>query len=135
MMAKPAAIESVEDYLVRVGEPYAAIVAALRLVILDTSSEIAEHIKWNSPAYYYSGEMKPFDPKKYLRDLVVMNKQKNYVLLVFPTGARINDKKGLLEGDYADGRRMMKFTSADDVKSRKKDLQFVINEWMKGIEK
>ena len=33
----------------------------LRQVILSIDNEIAEHIKWNSPAFYFSGEMKAFD--------------------------------------------------------------------------
>jgi len=45
----------------------------LRQVILSIDSEIAEHIKWNSPAFFFSGEMKPFDPKEYKRDILVMN--------------------------------------------------------------
>ena len=36
----------------------------LRSIILSVDPAIEEHIKWNSPAFYYSGEMKSFDAKE-----------------------------------------------------------------------
>jgi hypothetical protein len=36
----------------------------LRRSILSIDDQIAEHIKWNSPAFYYKGEMKASDPKE-----------------------------------------------------------------------
>ena len=41
------------------------IIETIRKIILNTDKEIAEHIKWNNPSFYYNGEMKPFDPKEY----------------------------------------------------------------------
>ncbi len=41
----------------------------LRNIILSTDKEIGERIKWNNPSFYYTGEMKPFDPKEYKREL------------------------------------------------------------------
>lgn len=79
--------------------------------------------------------MKSFDPKEYKRDILVMNIRKGVALLVFPTGMKVNDKSGLLEGDYKDGRRMATFLSLDDVKSKGKALQMVIKEWLKLVEK
>lgn len=58
--------------------------------------------------------MKPFDPKEYKRDIVVMNLHKGKILLVFPTGARINDGTGILEGKYTDGRRVVIITDMND---------------------
>jgi hypothetical protein len=80
--------------------------------------------------------MKPFDPKEYKRDIAVVNlSKKEFILLVFPTGARVTDGSGIFEGTYTDGRRMMKILDLKDLKAKEKALQQVINEWLKGVEK
>ena len=51
--------------------------------------------------FSYMGELRPFDPKKYKRHIIVFNFQKkDCIRLVFPSGARVKDNSGLLEGDY-----------------------------------
>ena len=79
--------------------------------------------------------MKPFDPKEYKRDLIVMNLHKGRIMLVFPSGAKVNDTSGLLEGDYKDGRRLVIFTDMKDVKAKEKNLQAVIKKWLKLVDK
>jgi len=111
------------------------ILEALRKTVLGVDKEIAEQVKWNSPCFYYTGAMKPFNPKEYKRDIVVVNLYKGRVLLVFPTGARIEDTSGLLQGEYKDGRRLVPIEDMKDFKSKKKGLQRVIAEWIKGIDK
>ena len=74
--------------------------------------------------------MKPFDPKEYKREIAVMNLFKERIMLVFPGGAKVNDRSGLLEGDYKDGRRITIFKDLKDVKSKEKLLQSVIKEWL-----
>ena len=49
-------------------------------------------------------------------------------MLVFPSGAKVNDKSGLLEGDYKDGRRISVFKDLNDVKEKQKALQRIIKE-------
>jgi hypothetical protein len=108
----------------------------LRKVILAADKEIDEQIKWNSLSFFYTGEMKPFDPKEYKRDIVVLNlHKKDLVLLVFPTGERIKDKTSLLEGKFTDGRKTAKFTDLSDIKKRKDDLQGVLRQWLQTVEK
>jgi hypothetical protein len=79
--------------------------------------------------------MKPFDPKEYKREIAVFNLFKNRIMLVFPGGAKINDKSGLLEGDYKDGRRTIVFKDLKDVKAKEKDLQAVIKTWLTLVDK
>lgn len=79
--------------------------------------------------------MKPFDPKEYKREIAVMNLFKERIMLVFPGGAKVNDKSGLLEGDYKDGRRIAIFKDLKDVKSKEKLLQVVIKKWVKLVDK
>lgn len=111
------------------------LVETVRKIIMDTDPIIGEQIKWNAPAFFYTGVMKPYDPKTYKRDIVVMNLRKNEVLLVFPTGATIKDTTGLLEGKYTDGRKIVKFTTIDEANKKSKDLQTVIRAWLSLVEK
>lgn len=122
--------------LIRKLEPMqASLIEDIRQIVLSTDREIGEQIKWNSPSFFYTGEMKPFNPKEYKRDIVVINMRKGQALLVFPTGAIIKDTTGLLEGDYADGRRMITFKNTNQVKARAKDLQQIIRLWLKEVDK
>ena len=133
---KPSDPEQVAEYMQKLKHPLADAVEALRQIILSADKEIAEEIKWNSPSFYYTGEMQPFDPKEYKRHIIVMNLHKqNQVMLVFPTGAKVNDTTGLLEGNYTDGRRLMIIKDAEDAKAKGKGLQKVIKDWLALVEK
>lgn len=117
-------------------EPFVGkIVETIRRIILSTDKEIGERIKWNNPSFYYTGEMQEFDPKEYKRDMIVMNLHKDRIMLVFPSGAKINDRSGLLTGDYKDGRRITVFTDPQHVSDREKDLKNVIKVWLGLVEK
>ncbi|WP_417358376.1 DUF1801 domain-containing protein [Flavobacterium sp.] len=134
-MSKPTPTEQVTQYIAKMTPQVAQTMQAIREAILETSKEIGEHIKWNSPAFYYTGEMKAFDAKEYKRDLVVYNLRKNgSIMLVFPTGATINDITGILEGNYTDGRRMVTVTDITDLQNKKQALQTVIKQWLDLIE-
>lgn len=98
-------------------------------------SEIGDRIKWNNPSFYYTGDMKPFDPKEYKKEIAVFNLHKGRIMLVFPSGAKVNDKSGLLEGDYKDGRRTCVFADMEDVKAKEKALKQVIKTWLSMIDK
>jgi hypothetical protein len=111
------------------------IVQTLRKIILSTDKEIGERIKWNNPSFYYTGEMKLFDPKEYKREIIVFNLFKGRIMLVFPSGAKVNDRSGLLGGDYKDGRRITIFKDMEDVRSKEKALQAVIKEWLRLVDK
>jgi len=127
--------EKVTEHIQKLDVSIAETVDVIRQIILTTDKEIAEQIKWNSPSFYYSGEMKPFDPKEYKRDIIVMNLHKNNIMLVLPTGAKVRDTSGLLEGDYTDGRRLIKFKDMKDVKEKEKSLRKIIKEWLKLVDK
>lgn len=132
--AKLSNAELVSAYIEKLEEPTKEIVEALRQIILGTDLEIAEEIKWNAPSFYYAGDMKPFDPKEYRRHIIVMNLHKR-ILMVFPSGAKIDNTSGLLTGDYKDGRRLVEVKSIDAVKSITPALQAVIKDWLNKVEK
>ncbi len=128
--------EQVTEYFEALNHPLKNVVQALRKVILSTDEEIAEQIKWNSPSFYYAGAMKPFDPKEYKRDIVVFNlHKKDCVLLVFPTGATINDTSELLEGKFTDTRKIAKFMNLEEVNNKEVALKTVIKTWLNQIDK
>ena len=130
---KPAAVtdgKQVTDHIQTLGPELSKTIQYLRELILSTDKEIGERIKWNNPSFYYTGEMKPFDPKEYKREIVVFNLFKNRIMLVFPSGATVNDRSGLLQGDYKDGRRITLFKDLKDVKAKEKDLRLVLKTWL-----
>ena len=127
--------EQVTQHIQKLEPALGKIIEYIRQLILKTDKEISEQIKWNNPSFYYTGEMKPFDPKEYKRDLIVMNLHKARIMLVFPSGAKVNDTSGLLEGDYKDGRRLVIFKDMKDVKAKEKNLQGVIKKWLKLVDK
>ena len=127
--------EQVTAHIKKMDPNIKKVIETLRKIILSTDKEIGERIKWNNPSFYYTGEMKPFDPKEYKREMIVFNLFKNRILLVFPSGAKVKDTTGLLEGDYKDGRRITIFKDLKDAKSKEKTLKVVIKKWLKLVDK
>ena len=127
--------DEVNEHIKKLDPKVAEVVQILRKFILSTDKEIGERIKWNNPSFYFTGEMKPFDPKEYKREIAVFNLFKNRIMLVFPSGAKVNDKSGFLEGDYKDGRRIVIFKDLHDVKAKEKDLRGVLKQWLQLVNK
>jgi len=126
----------VDAYMQNLKHPLLKVVEALRKIILSADKKVGEEIKWNAPSFFYTGEMKPFNPKEYKRYIIVFNLyKKDCIRLVFPTGAKLEDTSGLLEGDYADGRRLAMFYDMKDVKSKEKTLQKLVKKWLKLLDK
>ncbi len=127
--------EQVAEHISKLDPAISPIVETLRQIILSTDKSIGEHIKWNNPCCYYTGEMKPFNPKEYKREIVVFNLYKGRIMMVFPSGARVNDTTGFLTGEYKDGRRIAIIADLKDAKAKKKVLQAVVREWLRTIDK
>jgi len=124
----PAAID---QYIQQLEPPLAALVQGIRHVILSTDPIIGEQIKWNAPSFFYQGNMPPFNPKEYKRDMIVLNlRQKDHVLLIFPTGAKVSNGRGILEGNYKDGRRMVAIKTIAELELKKEALHMVIHDWL-----
>jgi hypothetical protein len=132
---KPTDSEQVTAHIQKLNPEIAAVVEHIRQIILDIDTQIGERIKWNNPSFYFTGEMKPFDPKEYKSEIAVFNLFKGRVMLVFPSGAKVNDTTGFLEGNYKDGRRTVIFNDLEDVKSKETILQNVIKKWLELVEK
>ena len=131
---KPTDSGAVDAYMAALEHPLAPLAEEIRTMILATDRTIGEEIKWNAPAFFYTGSMKAFDPKEYRRHLVVFNfYRKDALRLVFLHGDRANDKTGTLEGNYQDGRRLVTLSSATDLESKKKAIQAALKAQVKCI--
>ncbi|MDF2450203.1 MAG: hypothetical protein K0R26_2707 [Bacteroidota bacterium] len=129
-------VNEVSDFIQKLDPRYKEIMTVLRRIILGADTHIQEQIKWNVPSFFYTGEMKPFNPKEYKRDLIVTNiRQKDHLLLILPSGAKLNGCSPILEGDYNDGRRMIKIYDLQDLKIKTKEIQKVIKKWLSLIDK
>ncbi|MES2456102.1 MAG: DUF1801 domain-containing protein [Bacteroidota bacterium] len=122
--------DAVTAHIEKLDPEIGVVVETIRQIILGVDPLISERIKWNNPSFFYSGEMLPFDPKTYKREIAVFNLFKGRIMLVFPGGAKVNDDSGLLTGDYPDGRRIATFDDLDDVASKKEALLSVIKTWL-----
>ena len=134
-MAKLSDQEQVTTHIQKLDPSIGEAIETLRQIILSAHPEISEHIKWNNPSFYYSGEMAPFNPKEYKRDIAVMNLHKNRIMVVFPSGAKLDDTSGLLTGDYTDGRRIAIFKDLEDIKSKAETVKTLIKLWVDLVEK
>jgi hypothetical protein len=135
-LTKQSESDKVDVYMNNLKHPLAVVAKALREIILKTDPAIGEEIKWNAPAFFYSGELPPFNPKEYKRHIVIFNFYKQDCLrLVFPSGARVKDKSGLLGGDYPDGRRLALFHDMNEVESQKAILRRLVKKWLVTLDK
>lgn len=133
--AKLSDEEQVNAHIQKLDPELGKIVETIRQIMLSAGKQIGERIKWNNPSFYYTGEMQSFDPKEYKREIAVFNLFKGRIMLVFPSGAKLNNTDGLLEGDYADGRRLIIFKDMAHVKASEKTLKKLVKEWIKLVDK
>ncbi|MEO8533695.1 MAG: DUF1801 domain-containing protein [Flavobacterium sp.] len=125
----------VTDHINQIENPNRDIIEKLRGIFLNSDPEIAEHIKWNSPSFFYSGEMKDFDAKEYKRDLAVINLHRGKILVVFPTGNKIDPNIQIKGKNYPDGRKIVEIESLEDLNQKEEVLIKAIHNWISLIEK
>ena len=126
--------EAVDAYLKALKHPLAALAQSLRRAILAADKSIGEEIKWNAPAFFYTGALASFEAKEYKRHLVVFNFfRKDCIRLVFWRGDVAKDQSGLLEGDYPDGRRLAHFSDVKQLAARKKALGAVLKAQLRHV--
>ena len=125
----------VTNYINSIEPQFKPTIELLRKIFLNCDAAIAEHIKWNSPSFYYSGEMKDFDAKEYKRDLAVLNLHREKLLIVFPTGNKIDKQTGLVGKDYPDGRKIVEIQDLEDAQNKTEALTKGIKDWIAQIDK
>jgi hypothetical protein len=118
--------KQVNEFMDQLEHPFKAEVQAVREIIMNVNSQITEQIKWNAPTFSYKGYIATFN--------LHSKNAKKHVHLVFHNGAILSNESGLLEGDYPD-RRMVYFSSMEDVQAKKAALEAAVREWMKLMER
>lgn len=108
----------VDAYMADLHYPLKAEVESARAAILAQNPEITQEIKWNAPSFGYRGE--------YLVTFNLADKKKLRLVFHNPLTPRI--KSEILEGDYADGRRLANIGSASELEAKKPELERVIRE-------
>ena len=115
--------EKVLLHMDALNHPLKSEMEAVRSIIKKSDPKIRERIKWNAPSYYYKD------------DLVTFNAwAKNNVHLVFHHPFIVKIKSPLLEGDY-NSRSMMYFNDMKEVKRNKSELERIVKELIKMIDK
>lgn len=124
----------IDKYMAKLKHPLKDVAEELRQIILSADKTVGEEIAWNAPSFFYTGKMKPFKPKEYKRFIVGFNFfKKDCIRLIFLHADQIKSK--LLEGDYADGRRLALFYDLKEVKANKKELQKIVKALVVQIKK
>lgn len=121
--SKPTDEEQVATYMKNLNHPMKAETEAVRKIIKNSNKKLSERIKWAAPSYYYKEDIVTFGPYR-----------NGKVLLVFHNPAIVKIKSDLLEGDYKD-RRLTYFDNMKAIKQNKKELERIMNELVKAIDK
>ncbi|HNA01068.1 MAG TPA: DUF1801 domain-containing protein [Ferruginibacter sp.] len=125
----------VDAYLEKLRHPLLDMIHYLRQLILSADKSVGEGIYWNAPTFYYTGKMKPFDPKEYKRYIVGFNFYKqDTIRLIFLRGADAADPKKLLSGEFKDKRKLLALQSMEDIKKIEADLKKIIKDLVKKID-
>ena len=126
--------DRVDAYMKALKHPMHATAQHLRKVILAADKRVGEGIFWNGPCFYFTGEMKPFDPKTYKRFIIGFNFfKKDCLRLIFLRGADVKNTKGLLTGDYKDGRRLALIHDIGEAKKHEKEIKRIVKELVKNM--
>ncbi|QQR64576.1 DUF1801 domain-containing protein [Candidatus Kaiserbacteria bacterium] len=105
-------------------------IMAVRKVILSSSSDLTESLKWNAPNYLYKGEDRiTFN---------VMNKQNKVKVVIHMGAKKKEDKKGspviadpdeLVEWN-SDIRGVIQFENLNDINLKSKNFKKLIKNWL-----
>jgi hypothetical protein len=106
----------VDAWFEKRGHPLEDAMQAVRDLALAADPRIVESIKWSTPTFSYKGNIFSFNPAK------------NFVSLLFHTGAKIPGEHDGLQGD-GDTARVMRFADLAEVQRRSGELTAVLQEW------
>lgn len=126
---KPSGREQIMEFLQKLEHPLKTEIEEVRKIILGTSDQISEHIKWNAPSYCIHNQ-----------DRITFNLHgKEGFRLIFHCGSKVTeyaDKGPLFEDDtkllewITGDRAVIKFTSASDVEDKRHNLIKIVTKWL-----
>lgn len=120
---------SVDELIDSLNHPQEETIQVLRRIIKQSSNELVEGVKWNSPSYALNGN-----------DIITFNfHYKGYVSLVFHTEPKgkdthtnnqlFKDDSNLLEW-VEDKRAILKIASIDEIEPIQHDMESIIAIWI-----
>jgi len=107
----------VDAWFDRYENPMKEVVLRTRELMLDADERIGETIKWSTPTFTYRGNMASFQPRA-----------KQFVSLLFHTGASIPGEHPLLEGG-GDVARYVRLADLEAVERERPALEAVVRAW------
>lgn len=119
--------EKVDQFIKQLGHPLEREIELLRSVILNSSKEVTELIKWNAPSFCYKGQDR----------ITFKLYPQTRIQLIFHLGAKVKDSKGFRFEDstgllqwLGDDRATIKFNDMNDISSKKEALAKVVKQWL-----
>jgi uncharacterized protein YdhG (YjbR/CyaY superfamily) len=116
--------EQVKDWMNKLDPDMKPAIDTVRKFIKAAGPKLKERIKWNAPSYYYKEDIVTFGPTR----------SKDKIILVFHHPSIVKIRSELLQGDYKD-RRLVYLNSEKEIKEAKKELERIIEESIKMIDK
>ncbi|MGV3615215.1 MAG: DUF1801 domain-containing protein [Fimbriimonas sp.] len=114
----------VEAFMEKLDHPLKASIQAIRDCTKAVHPEITEQVKWNAPTFGYRGE--------YLFTFHLRSTTQVHIVFHNPLTPMVSSP--LLEGTYADGRRMTYFKDARDFETQRGEFERVLRELLRAID-
>lgn len=123
--------KEVDKYINQLEHPLKKEIELLRGIILESSSELSEIIKWNAPSYVY----------RHIDCITFKVYPTKAVQLIFHRGAKtktppkerlIKDSSGLLTWKEND-RAVATFATMDAIESKKDNLRNIVQDWVGAL--
>ncbi len=114
--------KKVDNFLAKLDHPLKKEMEVLRGIIMKVHAEITEEVKWGGPSFYYKGDIATFSLRV-----------KDTVALVFHQAEGLTGKNVLEPAPK--GKAYAKFKSMAEVKEKTKELQDVIKQWIKLMDR
>ena len=107
----------VDAWLNGYDNPLKPLVERAREIVLGADDRIGETIKWSTPTFVYKGNLASFQPRA-----------KQFVSLLFHTGASIPGEHPLLEGG-GDTARYARLRDEEEIEARRGELEAIVRAW------
>ena len=122
MAKKPSDAEKVQEFMTQLDHPLKSEIEAVRTIIKNANSKIAERIKWAAPSYYYKEDLVTFNPRN-----------QGLVHLIFHHPAIEKISSPILEGNYV-SRRMTYLHNMAEIETHKAEIERILNELISFID-
>lgn len=114
--------EDVDAFMEALDHPFRAEVQRLREIIKGLNPDVTEQITWNAPTFSHGGA--------YIATFNLHSADRVHIVFHHPRVASVRSE--LLQGTYADGRRMAHFADMHDVEAKQGALQGVVRTLVAG---